>query len=216
MKINKIVGLLTATLIASCSFDDMDNESVLCQSYGVVKEDANTSGKLYVRSDEGKTIIPSLSSLLLNDDRESRVWIEFSTDDDINADTVRANVYDFLRITLMDFKTENDESTSDEAFFQDIWVAQNYLTMIMNVTANSANSLKNHKYTIMSNKEVVNDTVRMEFKYNRNNDANSLKFNKAIALKLDDKIHTESDSVILAIKYRANTAVKETFVTYKK
>jgi hypothetical protein len=212
----KILWLLTTALVASCSLDDKGNDNIMYQSYGVVKEDANTSGKLYVRSDEGKTIIPSLSNLLSNDDREGRVWMVFSTDDDVNGDTVRANVYDFLRITIMDFKTENDKSTSDEVFLQNIWVAQNYLTMIMSVTANSEISLKNHKYTIYSDKEVVNDTVRMEFKYDRNNDANNLNINKIIALKLDDKIHLESDSVVLAIKYRLNAAVKETFVTYKK
>jgi hypothetical protein len=215
MKIKKIFWLLAAALIASCSFDD--NENVLMyQSYGVVKEDANTSGKLYVRSDEGKTIIPSLSSLLLNDDRESRVWMMFSTDDDVSADTIRANVYDLLKLTSVDFKTENDESTSDEVFLQNIWVAQNYLTIVMDVTANSEISLKSHKYTIYSDKEIVNDTVRMEFKYDRNNDLNSLKFNKMVAMRLDDKIRLESDSVVLAIKYRVSTAVKETFVTYKK
>jgi hypothetical protein len=210
----KIFYLLAMALVASCSLDDKD-DTVLYQSYGVVKEDVNTSGKLYIKSDEGKTIIPS-TSLLLNGDREKRVWIMFSTEDDVKGDTIRANVYDFLRITVADFKTANDESTSDNVLLTNIWVAQNYLTMIMSVTANSESSLENHKYTIYSDKEVVNDTVRMEFKYDRNNDGNSMNLNNVVALQLDDKIQMESDSVVLAIKYRVNAAAKETFVTYKK
>ncbi|MDR1170772.1 MAG: hypothetical protein LBK97_08075 [Prevotellaceae bacterium] len=209
--------LLVTVFIVSCS-DDKNNNEALYQSYGVVKEDVNTNGKLYVESDNGKAIIPSRSGVLLNDDKGSRVWMMFSTGDNIDRDTVKVDVYELLRITQMDFKTQSDESTSDEVHLQNIWVAQDYLTLTMDVTASSRASLENHKYTMYSDKEIVNDTVRMEFKYNRNSDSRSLKFTKIVALKLDDKIIVNSDSasVVLAIKYLTNTSAREIFVTYKK
>jgi hypothetical protein len=210
--------LLTAVIVASCSLDENSNES-LYQSYGVVKEDADASGKLYVRSDEGKVIIPSLSSLLSNEDRDSRVWMLFSTADNVELDTIRANVYDFLKITQMDFKTNNDESTADNVYLQTMWVAQDYLTLIMDVTASSENSLKNHKYTMylddeefVNDAEKVSDTVRLEFKYDRNNDSPGTKFTKIVALKLDNKLNAR----VLVVKYKTATGFKEQFVTYKK
>jgi hypothetical protein len=208
--------ILTTIILASCSLDDENNKEELYQSYGVVREDANTSGKLYVKSDDGKVIIPSISNILSNDNRDSRVWILFSTVDDVKSDTIKANVYQFLIVTQMDVKTQNDESTSDEVDLKEIWIAQNYLTLTMDVKAASENSLKNHKYTICFDEEVVGDTVRMEFKYDRNKDANTTKFTKIVALKLDDRINVASNSVVLAVKYKANTGLKEKFVTYKK
>jgi hypothetical protein len=211
--------LLTTVIVASCSLDESDDGS-LYQSYGVVKEEANASGRLYVRSDEGKVIIPSLSSLLSNENRDSRVWMLFSTADDIKSDTIKANVYDFLKITQMDFKLQNDESISDDVYLAKIWTAQDYLTLIMDVTASSENSLKNHKYTMYLNEESVNDveheqvsdTVRMEFKYDRNNDAPGTKFTKIVALKLDNKVNAR----VLVVKYKTATGFKEEYVTYKK
>ncbi|MDR1594622.1 MAG: hypothetical protein LBS43_09110 [Prevotellaceae bacterium] len=213
----KIFWLLAAFFIVSCSIDE--NNETIYQSYGVVKEDSNTSGKLYVRSDEGKIIVPSLSNLLSNDDRDSRIWMLFSTNDNVDSDTIKANVYDFLRITEIAFKNQSDESTSNEVYLQEknVWIAQDYLTMIMDVTANSEISLKNHKYTMYSDLEIVNDTVRMEFKYDRNNDSNNITFNKIVAMKLSDKIAvTDSQPVVLAIKYLTHTGYKEIFVTYKQ
>jgi hypothetical protein len=208
--------LLATIFIVSCS---VDNEKiVLYDVYGVIKEDTDTSGKLYVKSDEGKAIIPSLSNLLSNDDRGSRVWMLFSTNDDINLDTIKADVYNILKIAQMDVKSGNDESISDNVSLQKIWVAQDYLTLIMEVTAGSESSLNNHSYTIcFDTEEIVGDTVHMEFKYNRNNDATSAQFAKVVTLKLDDKINiSSSESVILAIKYKTNTGFKETFELYKK
>jgi hypothetical protein len=206
--------ILTTIIVVSCSRDD-DNE-VLYQSYGVIKEDANTSGKLYVNSDEGKMIIPSLSSVLSNDDRGSRVCLLFSTSDDVNSDTIKANIYQRIIVTQMEFKTQNDKSISNDVYLKTMWVAQDYLTLTMDVMAGSENSLKNHKYTMYINEEITGDTVRMEFKYDRNNDAATTQFTKIVALKLDDKINVDSDSVVLTIKYKTNTGVKEWFVTYKK
>jgi hypothetical protein len=214
----RFLWLLITVLIVSCSVDDRDNEK-LYYSYGVVKEDVNANGKLYVRSDNGKILIPALSNFLDKDSKDSRVWMLFSTDDDVKSDTVKTNIYDFLKITNMDFKEQNDESKSDVAYLKKIWIAQDYLTLIMNVMAGSENSLKNHKYVMYSGLEVVNDTVSMEFKYDRNNDALNTSFSKIVTLKLDDKINLNqnSDAVVLAIKYLSNTgAVKKTYVTYKK
>jgi hypothetical protein len=212
----KILWLVMTIFIVSCSIDDNNNEA-LYQVYGVIKEDASTSGKLYVRSDNGHVIVPTLSNLLSNDDRDSRVWMLFSTNDNENSDTIKANIYDFLKITEIDFKTQSDESSSDEVYLQEIWIAQDYLTMVMDVSASSETSLKNHKYTMYSDLEIVNDTVRMEFKYDRNNDSNNAKFNKIVAMKLYDKVEvTDSKSLVLVIKCKTNTGDKETFVEYKK
>jgi hypothetical protein len=213
--------LLTTVFVASCSLDESgngdENES-LYQSYGVVKEYTNATGKLYVHSDEGKVIIPSLSNLLSIEHRDSRVWMLFSTVDDPQLDTIKANVYDFLQITQMEFKLKNDESTVNDVYLTNMWVAQDYLTLIMDVTASSENSLKNHKYTMcldkdfVNNTEQVSDTVWMEFKYDRNNDAPGTKFTKIVALKLDDKVNAR----VLVVKYKTATGFKEKFVTYKK
>jgi hypothetical protein len=180
--------------------------------YGVVREDTNTSGKLYIRSDEGQIIIPA-SSFLSIDDRNSRVWILFYTSDNVNnSDTIKTNIHEFLKITEIDFNAET-ASTSDNVFLQKIWVAQDYLTLIMDVTALNEDSLEKHKYAMYSNWETVNDTVRMEFKYVRNNDSGNVQFSKTVALKLDDKI-TNPKTVVLAIKYQTNTGNKEVFITY--
>jgi hypothetical protein len=207
---------LFAVLAASCS-NGNDRNGILYQSYGVIKEDAGTSGKLYIRSDEGKIIILS-PGLMSNEDRDKRVWVRFFTDDDVKLDTIRANVYDLLKITSINFKKENDDLTSDEVRLLDIWVAQDYLTLIMDVTAGSDNSLKDHLYTMYSDTIVANDTVHMEFKYDRKSDDRSKRFNKIVALKLDDKISPAqgSDSVIMAIKYRTDSGFKEQHITYKK
>jgi hypothetical protein len=209
---------LTAILIVSCNADDKNNET-LYHTYGVVKEDVNSNGKLYIRNDNGKILIPTLPNFLNNDDKDIRVWMLFFTDDNVKSDTVKANIYDFLKITNMDFKTQNDESKSDAVYLKKIWIAQDYLTLIMDVMAGSENSLKNHKYTMYSSPDIVNDTVYMEFKYDRNNDAINIPYSKIVTLKLDDKINLSqnSESVILAIKYLSNTnTAKETYVTYKK
>jgi hypothetical protein len=207
---------LFAILAVSCSIDN-ENETFY-QTYGVVKEDVNTNGKLYVRSDDGKVVIPAISSILSNDDRDKRVWMTFSTSDDVKSDTIKANVYDFLRITEIEFSTENEGSGSDNVDLREIWLAQDYLTMVMKVRAGSENSLKNHQYFMYSNTENVNDTVRMEFKYDRKNDAGSSEFNKILALKLNDIISPAqgSDSVVIAIKYHTDAVSKERFLTYKK
>jgi hypothetical protein len=208
----KILWLLAVIFTVSCS-EDGNNEPVY-QTYGVVREDTNTSGKLYIRSDKGKIIVPA-SSLLSIDDRNSRVWMLFHTDDDVNnSDTIKANIHEFLRITEIDFNAET-VSTSNDVFLKEIWVAQDYLTLIMNVSALNEDSLEKHKYTMYSDWETVNDTVYMEFKYDRNNDSGNVQFNKIVALRLDDKI-TNSESVVLAIKYLTNTGYKDAFVTYKK
>jgi hypothetical protein len=212
----KFFLILTTIILASCNFDDENNEE-LYQSYGVIKEDANTNGKLYVRSDDGKVIIPSISNLLLNDDRDSRVWMLFSTSDNVKSDTIKANVYQFLIVTQMDVKTQNDKSVvSDDVYLREMWIAQDYLTLTMDATASSENSLKYHTYTMYFDEETVSDTVYMEFKYDRNNDATTSKFTKIVALKLDNKINVDSDSVVLSIKYKTTTGLKEQFVTYKK
>ncbi|MDR2382401.1 MAG: hypothetical protein LBD76_00735 [Prevotellaceae bacterium] len=207
----KIFWILTTIVVASCSFDDNDNET-LYETYGVVKEDANISGKLYVRSDDGKAVHPSLSNLLSNEDRDTRVWMTFSTANDITSDTtIKANVYHFLRITPMDFKTYSDESASSTVYLWQMWVAQDYLTFVMDVNAGSENSLKEHKYT-MYLKEEVNDTARMEFKYDRNSDTSAKSFTKVVALKLDDKVNAK----VLAIKFNTDSGIKEKFVQYIK
>jgi hypothetical protein len=202
--------------LASCSKGR--NNDPLYETFGVIKEDINVSGRLYVRSDNGKAVVPSDSGLLKNDDKDSRVWVMFSTNDDVNSDTIRAFVNGLLVVTEMEFKTENDELTSDNVSLQEMWVAQDYLTMIMNVEANSEKSLKDHKYTMYSSKEIVNDTVRMEFKYSRNNDSGGARFNKIVALKLNDKLTVApgSDSVVVAVKYRTGSSSRESFVKYKK
>ena len=216
-KMKRFFLILATITVASCNLDDSDSETSY-QAYGVIKEDSPTSGKLYVRSDNGKAILPSQSNLLSNEDRDSRVWMTFSTADNVNLDTIRANVYDFLIITQMDFKTQNDESISDNVYLQEMWVAQDYLTLIMNVTASSEISLKNHKYTMfldeeqITGTEEVNDTVRLEFKYDRNNDTNSQSFTKIVTLKLNDKINAK----ILTVKYRTDTGLREKIVTYTK
>jgi hypothetical protein len=214
----KFYWLLMMVFIASC--DSNKNNEVFYQSYGVVKEDVNTSGKLYVKSDAGKAIIPSPDGWLSNDDKDSRVWMSFSTTDNVALDTIRGSVRSFLKITPMDFKTQNNDSISesDEVFLQEMWIAQDYLTLIMDATAGSEISLKDHTYTMYSNKEVVSDTVRMEFKYDRNNDSHNIKFSKIVALKLDDKITVNSDStaVVLAVKYRTNAGLKEQYLKYAK
>jgi hypothetical protein len=208
---------LTVILTASCSKDDESEK--LYQSYGVVREDVNISGKLYIRSDNGKVIVPTLSGFLANDSKDRRVWMMFSINNNINSDTIKANIYDFLKITDMDVKSENDELKSDVVYPQAIWVAQDYLTMIIDVMAGSETSLKNHAYTVYSDFEIVNDTVRMEFKYDRNNDALNKQFSKIVALKLDDRISPAQDSksIVLAIKYLSNTnTYKEEYVVYEK
>jgi hypothetical protein len=212
----KFFWLLTTILIVSCSRDD--NNEALYETYGVVKEDVNTSGKLYVRSDNGKVILP-LSNFLSNDDRDRRVWMRFFTGDNVNSDTVKVNIHEFLIITNMADTTQPDESKSDVVYLKNIGVAQDYLTMQMTVMAGSESSLQNHKYTMYSDWKVVNDTVRMEFKYNRNNDALNVSFTKLVALKLDDKITLaeNANQAVLAIKYLSSTnSIKEIFVTYRK
>jgi hypothetical protein len=219
VKMKRFFWLLTVFLIVSCSNDDKSEN--LHQSYGVVKEDVSTnaSGKLYIRSDNGKIIVPTLSNPLSNDYKDSRVWILFSTNNDIQSDTVKANLYDLLKITNMEFKNRDDESKSDIVYLQDIWIAQDYLTLIMDVAAGSENSLRNHKYTVYSDLEVINDTVRMEFKYDRNNDALNTRFSKIVTLKLDDKIDLTQNagSVVLSIKYLSGTgSYNKKYITYKK
>jgi hypothetical protein len=220
IEMRKFFVILAAIIAASCSLED-DEKETLYQSYGLVREDSQTSGKLYIRSDNGKVILPSQSNLLSNSDRDSRVWIAFYTNSDINSDTIKANISDFLKITEMDFKTQIDESAlsaSDNVYLQEMWVAQDYLTLTMDVKAGSENSLKNHKYTMFLNEkseyniEEVSDTVHLEFIYDRNNDVNSQSFVKTVTLKLDDKVNAK----ILAVRYRTDSGIKEKFVTYTK
>jgi hypothetical protein len=212
----KKILCLFAIFAVSCSIDN-ENETFY-ETYGVVKEDVHTNGKLYVRSDDGKVVIPAISSILSNDDRDKRVWMTFTTSDDIKSDTIKANMYDFLKITEIDFKKETGDLTSDNVYLMNIWIAQDYLTLIMKASAGSENSLKNHEYFMYSDTENVNDTVRMEFKYDRKNDGSSKEFNKIVALKLDDKISPAqgSDSVVVAIKYHTDLGTKEKYLTYKK
>jgi hypothetical protein len=204
-------------IMASCSLEDTDNVAIY-QDYGVIREDSPTSGKLYIRSDEGKVILPSQSNFLSNEDRDSRVWLRFSTASDIDSDTIKANVYEFLIVTQMGFKTQNDESVSDNVYLQSMWVAQDYLTLIMDVAASSDNSLQSHKYTMFLDEESVNsieevsDTVHLVFKYDRNNDSNTNSYTKIVALKLDDKINAK----VLKITYKTDLGIKEQIVTYKK
>jgi hypothetical protein len=216
-KMKRFLWLTTMFVIVSCSSDD--RHEFLYQSFGVVKEDASVGGRRYVRSDNGRAIVPVSPHYLSKIDKDSRVWMLFSTDANTNADTIKADVYDFLRITNMEFKRQPDDSKSDVVYLKKLWIAQDYLTLTMEVAAGSENSLKDHKYTMYSDLAVVNDTVRMEFKYDRVNDALHASFTKAVTLKLDDKINPNQDStsVILAIKYASDRdAVKEEYVRYRR
>jgi hypothetical protein len=201
-------------ITAACSLEE-DSSGDLLQSYGVVREDTEISGKLYIRNDKGQMIIPSLSSLLSNNDRNKRVWVQFSTADILNSDTIKANVYELLKIAQMNFKPQNDESVSDVVYLQKMWVAQDFLTLVMDVSAASEKSLENHNFTMYLDEKHAADTLSMEFKYDRNDDSSTSKFTKAVALKLDDIIGA-SEQVILVVKYKTDTGFSEYFMEYKK
>ncbi|MDR3245468.1 MAG: hypothetical protein LBT50_03445 [Prevotellaceae bacterium] len=212
----KFFYLFVAIIIASCSAEN-DNEEFY-ESFGVVKENGDASGKFHIRSDNGKVIVPT-SGLLSLDDKGRRVWLVFLTDSNIESDTIKANVYKFIRVTEMDLKNEFDEQSSDVVNLNSIWTAQNYLTLMMSVRANSETSLENHKYTMYSDLELRNDTLQMEFKYDDNNDSYGTVFNKIVALKLDQlpsPNQNSADSVVLAIKYRSADSDRVAYLKYKK
>jgi hypothetical protein len=209
------------TIIASCSSDN-DSEKFY-ESFGVVKENGDASGKFHVRSDNGKVIVPTTSNILSLDDRDRRVWLLFSTNGNIDLDTIKASVYDFIRVPEMSFTYEFDELKSDIVTLNNMWIAQNYLTLRMKVRANSENSLKNHKYTMYSDLEFRSDTLQMEFKYDNNDDAYGTEFSEIVALKLDqlpspipNSNQNVADSVVLAIKYRSTDSDKVVHLKYKR
>jgi len=211
----KVFWLVAAFLLTSCMDDDRNNE-VLYTSYGVVKEDTLSSGKVYVRSDKGAKISPTLPNLLSVNDKDKRVWLLFSTDANVTSDTIKAKVYNLLKVTEMELKKEYDDVKSD-AVNPDVWVAQNYLTMTFKAFAGSESSLKDHKYTMYSDLEIRNDTLQMEFKYDDNNDSRYQTFNKVVTLKLDSIIDKNTaDSVVLAIRYLNHSNSEKTVYTKYK
>jgi hypothetical protein len=212
----KIFWLLAAFLVTSCLDDDRNNE-IMYTSYGVVKEDAQSGGKLYVRSDKGAKIAPMSSGLLTVNEKDKRVWLLFSTDVNVESDTIKAKVYDFLKVTEMELKKEYDDWKSDEVNLNKVWVAQNFLTMTFKAFASSESSLKNHKYVMYSDLEVRNDTLKMEFKYDNDNDSRTYAYNKVVALKLDSIIDKNTaDSVVLAIRYLNHSEIEKTvYAKYK-
>jgi len=203
--------MVLAVTFVSCSDDDGDT---LYQSYGVVKEDINSTNKFYVRTDKGHVLIPT-TSILKVEDIGKRVWMAFTTDDDVNADTIRTKVYDFLRITQVNIQTGGlDTLSNDRVKPEKYWVAQNYLTMHIPTYASSEYDLEKHKWYMYSGMDIVNDTLNMELRYDNNRDNPYRIFNKVIAVPLNG-INPEKE-IVIAVKYKYEDSTDKTiYLEYK-
>jgi hypothetical protein len=206
--------MLIAVSFVSC-LDKNDNSEVFYESFGVVKETVAGSGKMYVHTDRGNKINPNVT--LNQDDKDRRVYMIFTaTEDPEKADTINAFVRKFLRITQLNVQSEGADTLGTDKIIKlrEIWTAQNYLTFSFDVSAASENSLTKHKYALLSDLAIVNDTVRADFRYSRNNDQGSQRFNKLVAIKLE-KLFDPQKSVVLAIKYDdAESTEKIKYVKY--
>jgi hypothetical protein len=192
--------MLIPLSFVSC-LDKNDNNEVFYESFGVVKETVAGSGKMYVHTDRGNKINPNVT--LNPDDKDRRVYMIFTaTEDPEKVDTINASVRKFLRITQVGVQSGGADTLGTDRIMKlrEIWTAQNYLTFSFDVSAASENSLAKHKYTLLSDTAVVNDTVRVDFRYSRNNDQGSQRFNKLVAIKLEKLLNLQR-SVVLAIKY---------------
>ena len=206
--------LMICMIAVSCS-KSSDNAE-LYETIGVVAEDANIGGKLYVVSDNGKIVYPTASVLSIND-RDARVWMLYSIENDANADTLKAVVYQFLRVTTAKVQTEGADTLKNDDVVEmfNIWVAQNYLTFSMKLYAYSPTSLDKHKYAIYLNPATApSDTLHLELRYDRNRDANNTYYNKLLAVKMSD-IYTAAavnSASVLAIKYRHENGDKIKYI----
>ncbi|MDR2424572.1 MAG: hypothetical protein LBD59_07600 [Prevotellaceae bacterium] len=196
-------ALIICVIAVSCS-NSGDNSEVY-ETIGVVVEDANYGGKLYVVSDGGKIIFPTSSVLSIND-RDARVWISFSIENDVNADTIKAVLYRFVKIPTAEVKTEGANTLQNDDIVEmfNIWVAHNYLTFSMNLYAYSPTSLAAHKYFMYLNPETVGDTLHLELRYDRNRDANNTFYKQLLAVKMSEiySAAAVNSASVLAIKYR--------------
>ena len=206
--------ILIAVSFASC-LDKNDKNEVFYESLGVVKESVAGSGKMYVHSDKGNKINPNVT--LNQDDKDRRVYLIFTaTEDPDKVDTINAIVRKFLRITQIGVQSGGSDTLGTDRItkLREIWTAQNYLTFSFDVLATSENSLANHKYTLLSDLTAVNDTIEVDFRYNRNNDQGNQRFNKLVAIKLENLLDIQK-SAILAIKYDdAESTGKIKYVKY--
>jgi len=200
------------TLLVSCNKHNSVNERFY-QAFGVVKE---SEGKLYIETDKSQTINPSVASILSIADKDKRVWTLYTTENN-SLDAIKADIFELLRVTEFNIQNDGlDTLKADPVSLKDIWIAHDYLTLIMEISAKTENSLALHKYSMYSDMVVSNDTLNLEFRYDSNNDEQLRKYEKVIALKLSKDLNPNSESTVLAIRYNPGRGTQKTiYMTYK-
>ncbi|MDR0560508.1 MAG: hypothetical protein LBG92_10075 [Prevotellaceae bacterium] len=194
-----MIGCMVLNLV-SCNKNKQEEK--LYESFGVVKE--NGAGNFYIKTDMNNCIVP-VNEKLTAKDKNARVWLLFLVKDGLEkADTVKAEVQQLLRISGVEIKTDGLSDLKNDPVnrLNAAWLAQDYLTLSLDLSSFSPEMLGSHKYFLYKQpSESVIDTVHIELRYDKNGDMGDRRYTKLLAVETAKIFDTIQKPSVVALKY---------------
>jgi hypothetical protein len=182
-------------------------------SFGVVKLSSNNVQ--YIASDAGEVLIPSqsMSSFV---ESGNRVWVSYN----IEKENLKRDTLIILpnRIThIMPLGLQNEATLNEDGIdLWTVWVAQNFLTFDFRIRAKNQETMKEHRYELVSSQNKITDTLFVNFRHDAGEDNYGIMCRTAVTLKLND-LRIATDSIVIAIDYKKISGIKQTeYRIYKK
>lgn len=205
-------ALFSLLLFYSCS---IEGGSTYTESFGVVGK--NEDGSLYVKSDEGVTIIPTqdISSIVESGDR---TWLSYEVEsEEATTNTLKVTPYRVTRILQISLQHESTIG-EDGLDLWKVWFAQGFLTFDFRVLAKDYNYVKNHDYSLIIEKESA-DTLYTVLKHDSKGDnQKGVMCRTAVTLKAQE-LSSYKNLIVIAVEYKelgAAGAKRTLYVDFKQ
>ena len=213
MKTRFVATSLLLCLFSSCIFYD-DTERL--EAFGVVINDSGIPSSnrksRYILSDEGKKLFPDWD---LYEYIGSRVWIIYNIDSESKPGEQDIILQDMVKLREIQLQTGvPDTLRNEKTGMRKVWIAHNYLTIDLDVAANSSESIKKHVFAVYSDKTVKNDTVYMELRHDMKGDDGYNFFRTGLAINLPEQ--GINKNIVISFKYLdSNNEQITKHLTYK-
>jgi hypothetical protein len=211
-RIKCFFAALFSLLLYSCG---VEGGSTYSESFGVVGK--TDDGALYVKSDEGVTIIPvqDISSIVEAGDR---TWLSYEIEsEEATTNTMKVTPYRVTRILQVSLQNESTIG-EDGLDLWKVWVAQGFLTFDFRVLATDYNHVKNHEYELIVKKESA-DTLYTVLKHDAKGDnQKGVMCRTAVTMKVQE-LSSYKNLIVIAVEYKelgANGAMQTLYVDFKQ
>jgi hypothetical protein len=211
-RIKYFFAALFSLLLYSCG---IEGGSTYAESFGVVGK--NEDGSLYVKSDEGVTIIPvqDISSIVEPGDR---TWISYEIEsEEATTNTMKVTPYRVTRI--LQVSLQNESAISEDGLdLWNVWFAQGFLTFDFRVLATDYNQVKNHDYALIIKKESA-DTLYTVLKHDAKGDnRKGVVCRTAVTMKVQE-LSSYKNLIVIAVEYKElgeKGAMRTLYVDFKQ